>query len=203
MRDITGSIEGEWRRYKVLGEGALRQVRDDQLCYSAGGDNNSIAVIVRHLAGNLKSRFTDFLTADGEKPWRDRDSEFQSLGTVSRAEVLKQWDEGWAVLFEALEGLTDDDLSRLVTIRGEKFRVHEALLRLVAHTSYHDIGLYKQFPVWKIDREIHICGKNKKGSTECRRQNSRKNLLHPGGNSIIGACRSTSMSRTSWRVPGW
>jgi len=137
MRDITGSIEGEWRRYKVLGEGALRQVRDDQLCYSAGGDNNSIAVIVRHLAGNLKSRFTDFLTADGEKPWRDRDSEFQSLGTVSRAEVLKQWDEGWAVLFKAVEGLTDDDLSRLVTIRGEKFRVHEALLRLVAHTSYH------------------------------------------------------------------
>ena len=94
-------------------------------------------MIVWHLAGNLRSRFTNFLTSDGEKPWRDRDSEFQARPDVARDELLEQWNVGWATLFAALEPLTDDDLSRIVTIRGEKFRVHEALHRLLAHTSYH------------------------------------------------------------------
>ncbi len=137
MREILSSIEGEWRRYRHLGEGALRQLRDDELSKNGPGDGKSIAVIVWHIAGNLKSRFTDFLTSDGEKPWRDRDSEFQSRASVTRSELLERWNEGWAALFTALEPLTDDELSRFVTIRGEKFRVYEALHRLVTHTSYH------------------------------------------------------------------
>jgi hypothetical protein len=137
MRAIISSIEGEWRRYKALGEGAFRQLQDDELARSAPGGGNSVAVIVWHLAGNLKSRFTDFLTADGEKPWRDRDSEFESRSGVTRAELLEKWNDGWAALFTAIEPLSDEDLSRTVIIRGEKFPVHEALLRLVAHTSYH------------------------------------------------------------------
>jgi hypothetical protein len=136
MRDILSSIEGEWRRYKLLGEGALRQLHDDELAKPGPGHGNSIAVIVRHVAGNFKSRFTDFLTSDGEKPWRDRDSEFVER-VVTRDELLAEWNGGWATLFAALTPLTDHDLSQIVTIRGEKFRIYEALHRLLAHTSYH------------------------------------------------------------------
>ena len=137
MRDIVSSIEGEWRRYKALGEGALRQLQDDEFGKVGPGNGNSIAVIVWHISGNLKSRFTDFLTADGEKPWRDRDAEFQPRSNVTRDGLLERWSDGWKTLFAALGPLTDEDLSRMVTIRGETFRVHEALHRLLAHTSYH------------------------------------------------------------------
>jgi Protein of unknown function (DUF1572) len=137
MRAILSSIEGEWRRYKVLGDRALQQVQDDELGMSGPGGGNSIAVLVAHIAGNLKSRFTGFLATDGEKPWRDRDSEFEPRPNITRRELLSAWNEGWTTLFAALDGLADADLSRIVTIRGEKFLIHEALLRLLAHTSYH------------------------------------------------------------------
>ena len=135
MRDIVSSIEGEWRRYKALGEAAIRQVHDDELGRDAGG--NSIAIVVWHIAGNLKSRFTDFLDSDGEKPWRNRDSEFDDRSNATRTELLDKWNSGWSALFAALEPLSDEDLSRSVIIRGVQYRVHEALQRAVAHTSYH------------------------------------------------------------------
>jgi hypothetical protein len=134
---MLSSIEGEWRRYKALGEGALEQTSDEELGKAGPGGGNSIAVIVWHIAGNLKSRFTDFLTADGEKQWRNRDSEFDSRTNVTRAELLATWDSGWKIMFDALAPLKDSDLSRTLTIRGEKFAVHDALLRLVTHASYH------------------------------------------------------------------
>jgi len=137
MREILSSIEGEWRRYKVLAERALEQTRDEELTRVTSDGTNSIAVIVTHIAGNLKSRFTDFLTADGEKPWRDRDAEFETRRSETRQELLGRWNEGWKILFAELEPLTDLDLKRTVTIRGEKFLVHETLHRLLAHTSYH------------------------------------------------------------------
>jgi len=137
MRDIISSIEGEWRRYKALGEGAFRQLRDDELGKSGPGGSNSVAIIVWHIAGNLNSRFTDFLNSDGEKPWRNRDSEFQPREGISRAELLERWNGGWHTLFATLEKLSDENLFGVVTIRGEKFRAHEALHRLLAHTSYH------------------------------------------------------------------
>jgi uncharacterized damage-inducible protein DinB len=135
MRSLVASIEAEYRRYKILADGAISQLADSQLM-EAAGTSNSIATIVWHIAGNLKSRFTDFLTSDGEKPWRDRDSEFLTR-RVKRIELLAKWDDGWGVLFEALTGLTNGDLDRIVTIRGQPLTVAEALNRSLAHTSYH------------------------------------------------------------------
>jgi hypothetical protein len=134
---MVSSIEAEWRRYKTTAEGAFRQLLDEEIGKPGPGNGNSVAVIVWHIAGNLKSRFTDFLNSDGEKPWRHRDMEFAPRLNVTRAELLAQWNEGWDVLFTALEPLQDADLTRTVTIRGENFLVYEALHRLLPHTSYH------------------------------------------------------------------
>ena len=137
MREIISSIEAEYRRYKILGEGAIRQTREDELSRAGDNNGNSIAVLVWHISGNLKSRFTDFLNADGEKPWRNRDAEFESHPGVTPTQLFERWNEGWVVLFSALQSLSDTDLLRTVTIRGVHFQVHEALHRLLAHTSYH------------------------------------------------------------------
>ena len=130
------SIRGEFVRYKALAEGAIRQVPDAQLAEVPGGGGNSIAVICWHVSGNLRSRFTDFLTSDGEKPWRGREEEFAPRA-VPRDELLAKWNQGWDVLFTALDGLSDAQLTETVTIRGQAFLVHEALHRALAHVSYH------------------------------------------------------------------
>jgi uncharacterized damage-inducible protein DinB len=135
-RELLTSIEAEFRRYKKLGDETISQLRDAELTESGAGGGNSIAILVWHLSGNLKSRFTDFLTSDGEKPWRHRDEEFQPR-QISRAELLEKWEEGWITLFKALDALTDDDLFKTVVIRSEHFQAHEALHRLMAHASYH------------------------------------------------------------------
>jgi uncharacterized damage-inducible protein DinB len=134
-RTTVGFFEGEYRRYKSLGEGAFNQLDAAQFSDETAG-GNSIATLVWHVSGNLESRFTDFLTSDGEKPWRDRESEFASRA-ASGAETRETWDRGWGVLLNTLESLTDPDLTRTVTIRGIPHRVDEALLRSLAHTSYH------------------------------------------------------------------
>src|SRR5688500_14892608 len=103
MRQIVESIEGEYRRYKTAGEGAIEQLADEQLCQASSSGGNSIAMLVWHISGNLVSRFTDFLQSDGEKPWRDRESEFLRR-TVTRAELHEKWEEGWTVLFRSLAG---------------------------------------------------------------------------------------------------
>ena len=113
------------------------QVSDADLHTLVDPDANSIAVIVKHLAGNLRSRFTDFLTTDGEKPDRDRDAEFDMPERVSRDDIVGSWEDGWAIALASLESLTPDDLERTVTIRGEPFLVLEAVNRLAAHTAYH------------------------------------------------------------------
>ena len=138
-RQLIALIEGEFTRYKALAEGAMRQVNDGELTqHTVAGraEDNSITIIVQHLAGNFRSRFTDFLTTDGEKPWRDRDREFEDR-TASRAELEAHWNEGWRTLLGALAELSDADLGRSVIIRGQSFRVDEALLRSLAHASYH------------------------------------------------------------------
>jgi hypothetical protein len=137
VRDLIVSIEGEFHRYKKLGDRTISQLRDNELGEMGPGGGNSIAILVWHLSGNLKSRFTDFLTSDGEKPWRNRDEEFQPRQGISREELLEKWDEGWVTLFNSLSSLTDEDLSKTVMIRDESFAAHEALHRLMAHASYH------------------------------------------------------------------
>jgi hypothetical protein len=135
-RDLIESITAEYLRYKQLGERAIAQLADPELSRPMAADDNSVAVIVWHLSGNLKSRFTDFLTSDGEKPWRRRDEEFAQR-TVSRAEMQEKWEEGWHVLLSTLQTLTDDDLQRIVTIRQQPLKAHQALHRLMAHAAYH------------------------------------------------------------------
>jgi len=136
MRELVASIEGEYRRYQKLGEAALAQLRDDELDRADGAADNAPSAIVRHMAGNFVSRFTDFTTSDGEKPDRDRESEFDAPHE-SRAELLARWEHGWSVLFAALAPLTDADLARTVTIRTVPLRVHEALHRSLSHAAYH------------------------------------------------------------------
>jgi uncharacterized damage-inducible protein DinB len=129
-------IEAEFKRYEALGERAIGQLGPDELVVRASPESNSVATIVWHIAGNLESRFTDFLTSDGEKPWRDRDSEFEER-TADREELLEKWGRGWQMLFTALEALSDEDLERRVSIRGVAVPVGEALVRALAHVSYH------------------------------------------------------------------
>ncbi len=125
-----------FRYYKRLADGAMAQVRDEDLFKVLNSNDNSIAIIVKHVAGNMRSRWTDFLTTDGEKPTRDRDSEFVDP-PATRTALLDMWESGWACLFGALEPLTDVDLTRTVTIRGEAHSVMQAVNRQVAHYSYH------------------------------------------------------------------
>ena len=126
----------EYARYRSIGENAVRQVSDESLNKVLSVDNNSIAMIVRHISGNLVSRFTDFLHSDGEKPWRNRDSEFQDA-TYDRQEVERMWTAGWQVLEATLSNLTDEQLQQHVYIRGQAWTVHDALCRSLAHLSYH------------------------------------------------------------------
>ena len=125
-----------FRYYKKLGEGAIEQVLDEQLFATLDPEMNSIAIMVKHIAGNMRSRWTDFLTSDGEKPDRNRDAEFEQAPST-RSELLKLWNDGWNRVFSALEPLSDTDLSRTVTIRGEPHSVMQAINRQIAHYAYH------------------------------------------------------------------
>ena len=130
------SIRMEYLRYKKLAEAAIAQLSDEELADSAANAANSIATICWHVSGNLQSRFTAFLTEDGEKPWRAREEEFD-VRRVSRDDLLAKWNQGWAVLLDTLATLTEVDLHRTVTIRQQPLLVLEALHRSLAHTSSH------------------------------------------------------------------
>ena len=134
LRDVLRSF----RNYKALGDAAIAQVpADADLHTLIDPDSNSLAIIVKHLTGNLRSRFRDFLASDGEKPDRHRDGEFEMPDEVSRAEMLGWWNEGWSIALSSIEALTPADLDKTITIRGEPFLVVEALNRLVTHAAYH------------------------------------------------------------------
>jgi len=126
----------EFERYRTIADKAIAQVSDEALNRVPAPDGNSIAMIMRHLGGNLRSRFTDFLVSDGEKPWRERDREFDE-GPFSRAEVEQSWNSGWQTLESALDGLGAADLTRTVSIRGVPLTVAQALCRSLAHLAYH------------------------------------------------------------------
>jgi hypothetical protein len=131
-------IEQELNRIKVRAENAIAQIRDDRhLHMTLDAESNSIAIIVKHLSGNMVSRWTDFLTADGEKPSRNRDAEFESPGAMTRADLMAAWENGWACLFSALDGLTPADLLATVRIRGEELSAMEAIIRQFDHYASH------------------------------------------------------------------
>jgi hypothetical protein len=127
----------QMRGYKRMGEGAMAQLRDDDFFVSLDPESNPVAILVKHLAGNMRSRFTDFLTSDGEKPDRFRDREFEVTGTTTRADVMKWWYEGWACVLGAIETLTPEEVIRTVTIRGEPHTVLQAINRQIAHYAAH------------------------------------------------------------------
>lgn len=130
------SITKQFLYYKTLGEKAMEQIEPEQLFISVNEDTNSIANIVKHLWGNMLSRWTDFLTTDGEKSSRDRDSEFEN-DISSKVELLEKWNEGWACLFNAIQSIGPDQLSQIIYIRNEGHTVIEAINRQLAHYPYH------------------------------------------------------------------
>lgn len=130
------SVKKEFNSYKSIAEIAIEQIEENQLFEFTNDDSNSIATIVKHMSGNMISRWTDFLTTDGEKDWRNRDAEFENE-LQTKAEVLSTWNKGWDCLFNALKSIKPNQLLDIVTIRNEKHTVIEAINRQLAHYSYH------------------------------------------------------------------
>ncbi len=133
MKDYLDICRKVFAQYKELGEKAMNQLDEEQLNWAPAPESNSIKLIVKHLYGNMLSRWTEFLTSDGEKDWRDRDAEFVSDKNLTREEINFMWEDGWALFFRTLYSLTDEDLNKIVKIRGEEHTVIEALQRQTAH----------------------------------------------------------------------
>jgi len=130
------SAKRQFEYYKMLGEKAMEQTEDALLFHQVNEESNSIAIIVKHLWGNMLSRWTNLLTEDGEKPWRERDAEFEAT-IKTREELLQKWNEGWECLLDALNSVADDDLEKIIYIRNEGHTILEAINRQIAHYSYH------------------------------------------------------------------
>ena len=141
MNDAAAHYLDEARRqlrgHKRMGEGAMSQLKDEEFFVALDPEANSVAVLVKHIAGNMRSRFTDFLTTDGEKPDRFRDREFELTSATTRADAMKWWEEGWACVFAAIDPLQPEDVMRTVTIRGEPHTVLQAINRQIAHYAAH------------------------------------------------------------------
>lgn len=136
VKNYHADALGSFRNYKKLADRAIEQVSDEEFFKTNDPEANSIAVIVKHIAGNLRSRWTDFLTSDGEKPDRNRDGEFEMIGDT-RESLMEFWESGWQTLFDNVVPLSVDDFSKTVTIRGEQHTVAEALNRQMTHYAYH------------------------------------------------------------------
>jgi hypothetical protein len=130
------SVKKQFAQYRSLAEKALEQVPDNMLNWQFNPETNSITTIVKHMTGNMHSRFTDFFTSDGEKSWRNRDGEFENE-EMTREELLASWNKGWNCLFQVLDTLSPEDLLKIVLIRNEKHSVTEALNRQLTHYAYH------------------------------------------------------------------
>jgi len=127
----------QFRGHKRMGESAMAQLRDEDFFITLDPESNSVAILVKHLAGNMRSRFTDFLTSDGEKPDRFRDREFEIGPNTTRADVMRWWEEGWSVVLNTIESLNPEDVMKPVTIRGEQHTALQAINRQIAHYAQH------------------------------------------------------------------
>jgi hypothetical protein len=136
MEDYLGSAIKQFEYYKSLGEGTINQLSEEQLYWSDCRESNSIAIIVKHLSGNMLSRWTDFLNSDGEKPWRNREDEFD-LTDTNKTEIMLRWQRGWDCLLGTLNGLQSQDMDRIVYIRNMGHSVVEAINRQLCHYAYH------------------------------------------------------------------
>jgi Protein of unknown function (DUF1572) len=136
ITDYLESVKKQFEFYKLLGEKTFEQLTDEQLFWKYNDESNSIATIVRHLSGNMLSRWTDFLTTDGEKEWRNRESEFDN-NIEDRDELIREWNDGWTCLFKALNSITEDNFNTVVYIRNLGHTIQEAINRQLAHYPYH------------------------------------------------------------------
>ena len=134
--DFLHSVNKEFRRYKTYGDHTLNKLSLEQMLWEPAPDVNSVGVLVKHLSGNMRSRFTNFLTEDGEKEWRHRDQEFE-VDFESKEEIVALWEDGWSILFSALNSLSENNLDSTVYIRGEEHSIAEALHRQLAHYASH------------------------------------------------------------------
>jgi len=137
MQTFLESVVSECQRLERLAEGALAQVSDSEFFRSPDPESNSLAILCQHLSGNLISRWTAFLTEDGEKPDRHRDAEFEAAPGITRAQVMDRWNKGWQCLYDALGELTPEDLERTVRIRAQPMSALAAIQRQLAHSAYH------------------------------------------------------------------
>lgn len=160
--DYRQSAIKQFEQYKALGEKTFAQLSDEQLFWQYNAESNSIGTIVKHLSGNMLSRWTAFLTSDGEKPWRQRDAEFEN-DITTRTELLEKWNKGWECLFNALNPLTAEDLERKILIRNEPHSVMEAINRQLTHYAYH-IGQIVFIGKMVLDKNWHSLSIPKNGS---------------------------------------
>jgi hypothetical protein len=147
-------VERQFRKLKSMADAAMAQVDEKDLFVALDAESNSIALVVKHLSGNMRSRWTDFFTTDGEKPDRNRDSEFERETGDDAAALRRRWEAGWALLFGVLEGLKDSDLERTITVRGEPHTVVQAMHRQMTHYAYHVgqivlLAKHRSGPRWK------------------------------------------------------
>jgi hypothetical protein len=136
ITDYLESVKKQFEFYKLLGEKTFEQLTDEQLFWKYNEESNNIAIIVTHLSGNMLSRWTDFLTTDGEKEWRDREAEFDN-DIKDRDELMRKWNDGWACLFKAINSITEDNFNTIIYIRNVGHTIQEAINRQLAHYPYH------------------------------------------------------------------
>lgn len=136
MNSYLESVKKQFAYYKLLGDKTFAQLNENELFWQYNSDSNSVAIIVNHLSGNMKSRWTDFLTSDGEKEWRNRDLEFEDVITSGK-QLIEKWNEGWDCLFQALESINEDNFDTVVYIRNQGHTIVEAINRQLAHYAYH------------------------------------------------------------------
>lgn len=178
MESYLTSILKQFTYYKSLGEKAMAQLSDEQLFWQYNDESNSIAIIVQHLSGNMLSRFTDFLTSDGEKPWRNRDAEFE-VKISSKTKLMEQWNKGWECFFNAVNSLSDTDLDKIIYIRNDGHTVLEAINRQLAHYPYH-IGqmVFIAKMIKDSDWQTLSIGRNKSNEYNARKFLNEKEKRH-------------------------
>lgn len=166
--EFLASVIKRFKEYKALGEKTFAQLNEKHMLVQPNDASNSIAVIIQHMHGNMLSRWTDFLTEDGEKPWRKRDDEFETH-SHTKEQMLQLWEEGWRVFLNTLQSLTEDDLLKTITIRSQPLLVVDAINRQMAHYSYH-VGQIVYIGRWLKDAEWHSLSIPKGGSEEANKK---------------------------------
>ena len=186
--EFISSVKKEFDYYKLLGEKTIEQLDDDQIKWQYNEESNSVAILVKHLWGTMLSRWTDFLTTDGEKEWRNRDAEFVN-DIKDKKELLQKWEAGWQCLFNALDSINDENFETIVYIRNGGHTVMEAVLRQQSHYIYHvgqivSLGKMICGPAWKplsIPRGASVCFNKNKFSQPHRMAHFTDEVLHKKG----------------------